>query len=90
MNGAQSTFDHDIGHAHRLTSESGRSLSIVPRHMAEVGYLDTAHDDFQDGDPLKDIQDEVMRLDRGPVVVSHFVPFAEDLICDGTKQLLAT
>lgn len=40
---------------------SGRALGIVPRHEAPDGFVDLAHDDYQEGDFMKGWQEIVLR-----------------------------
>ncbi|VUC23914.1 unnamed protein product [Clonostachys rosea] len=48
---------------------NGRSFAIVPRDEAPSGAMDMAHDDYQDGDYLKDWQAVV--LDTAQAVVEY-------------------
>ncbi|OAL38361.1 hypothetical protein AYO20_02420 [Fonsecaea nubica] len=55
------------------TSVQGRSLAIVPRIWAPLGYLDVDHDDYKDGDFLKGWQEIVLRTSHrltGPSVIN--------------------
>lgn len=46
----------------------GRSLAVVPRHVAECGYIDMAHDDYADPDLFKTLQDEARLVSEGIIV----------------------
>jgi len=54
------------------TNVCGRSLAIVPRMWAPLGYLDVDHDDYKEGDFLKQWQEIVLKTSHrltGPSVV---------------------
>jgi hypothetical protein len=38
----------------------GRAIGIVHRNEAPEGYTDLDHDDYKEGDPLKDWQEVVL------------------------------
>ena len=46
----------------------GRSLGVVPREEALLGYMDLEHDDYQEGDFLKQWQEVVLRTAQRLVV----------------------
>jgi len=49
---------------------NGRALAIVARHIAKSGYIDAAHDDYAEGDFLKTLQDDVMKVAGGKIAIS--------------------
>lgn len=54
----------------QLTVSLGRAFGVVPRKEAPEGYMDLIHDDYQDGDFLKEWQ-ELVLLTSHRIAVSH-------------------
>jgi hypothetical protein len=52
----------------------GRALAIVPREESPAGYVDVAHDDYAEGDFLRELQSTVLATSHR-VTVSHSLSY---------------
>ena len=53
-----------------MNCETGRAFAIVPRDIAAHGYFDIDHDDYDEGDILRDLQQECLRVSHRLAVSS--------------------